>query len=114
MQEMLGEAFAQSVLPMLEGREEQTLERDSTVARLAKSIAGDASSRDRVESFLDRMFEDLRDGAEFDHTEVVMGILVALRAARAPYFDDIASVMARSRAPEVARLRRMAARLIAR
>lgn len=105
------DAFGERMVSLREGHELRSLERDPLVRELTRAIRRDPTSAAQIEALLDGLFEDLREGEEFEHTEVVMAVLVALRAAGSPCFEGIRLAFASAQSPEVARLRRFAARL---
>lgn len=107
-----GGELDQTFREMLEGREERALEAAGLVRRLASAVREDSAATARIERFLDRLFEDFQEGNEFAHTEIVMAVLVALRAATSPALKEIGSAFAESRAAEVARVRHLARRLL--
>lgn len=108
-----GEEFSRRTLTMIEGHEARTLRSDPDVVQLANAIRQDpAHASARIEAFLDDLFEDLRDGEDFPHADLVMGILVALQLADSPQLAELAPVFAESKGVEIGRLRRFAKRLL--
>lgn len=107
--------FSVRLFGVPEGREDRYFEKDPDVDRLVASLkAAGSSGRKTVNSWLDAIFSEIRPGEMFEHLSAAMALLFALKRVDIELFDEIASVFAKSRATEVARLSRYATRLLAR
>ena len=104
--------FVSRVGTLREGREIEFLKRERSVITLANAITIMSDAKAQLEPTLDLLFEDFRRGEMFDHSETVMGIVVALKLANAPYFTEAATIFSRSRAAEIGRLRHVATQLL--
>jgi hypothetical protein len=98
---------------MREGREVQFLAGEPSVERVATALKASADSRHVVEAFLDDLFEDLEKGTIFEHNEVAMALLYALRESAPTYFHDVAQPFAAAKTAEVGLLQRFAETLLA-
>jgi hypothetical protein len=113
--ELCGPDFAERLSHLQQGREERILSSDTLVRRLSRCVESKGSSADTaIESLLDRLFRDLRKDEDFEHTEVVMALLYALKNGHSSLFPRVARVLAASRAAELGRLSRFAKTLFAR
>jgi hypothetical protein len=113
--ELRGHDFAERLSHLQQGREEHTLSTDVLVRRLIRCVESEGGSADAtIESFLDQLFRDLRNDEDFEHTEVVMALLYALKHGRSSIFPRVATVLVTSRAAELGRLSRFAKALFVR
>jgi hypothetical protein len=113
LKELRGPDFAARLSTLRVRREARLFSADLSVRKLIHCLEYDATTaRPVIESFLDRVFEDLREGEDFEHTEVVMGMLFALKAAESSLFREVAEVLSGSRAAELGRLSDYARRLL--
>lgn len=95
-----------------EGRELKFLQKDDRVSKFSKALKGHDSPKAYVEGILDDLFLDFRNGEVFRHSEIVMGILVALNRVDREFTIEIASVLAISRSAEMFLLRKLAEQLL--
>jgi hypothetical protein len=86
---------------------------NAVVRKLIEALRKHPEATGIVEAALDDLFQDLRRDREFEHTEVVMAFLFALKQAEWPSFRDIAGPLADSRAAEIGRLGRYARMILA-
>jgi hypothetical protein len=115
--ELLGELradpFADRFAMIREGRELAFLRNDIVVSTLSRALEDEANPKLSVESWLDNVFQDLRKGEVFEHTGAAMALLVAIRQAALPWFEEVAGVFANSSAAEIGRLSRFSRKLLA-
>jgi len=109
------ETFVETVASIRPGRESVFFTSNVTVNLLVLSVrkAG-IDGKLEIETCLDTLFADFRAGEVFAHTEVVMGILFALKTGEAPYAADILEIFMKSETVEIGRVRRFARTLVAR
>jgi hypothetical protein len=94
-----------------EGREHRILAADPLVGRLTAAMK-DPGADEILESTLNTLFADLREGESFEHSEVVMALLFAMKAARSRLFLELTEALSQSEAAELGQLRRFAKRLL--
>lgn len=94
-----------------DGREEVSLRKEPAVRSLTRCLSSGKSAAGTIERFLDNAFRDFRPGETFKHTTLTMIVLIALRDASHPFFDDVAKVFAESTTAEIVSIRRLARRL---
>lgn len=105
--------FAERMSFLHEGREEFAFGSDELVQLLVRCIENGGSSVDaKIASFLDGLSRDLREGEDFEHTEIVMAVLHALKHGHSSLFARTATMLAASRAAEIGRLGRFAKSLL--
>jgi hypothetical protein len=109
------DSFVETVASIRPGREAVFFTADATVRHLVRAVrnAG-VDGKPEIEMCLDTLFADFRAGEVFAHTEVVMAILFALKAAEAPYAADILGVFTNSETVEIGPVRRFARTLVTR
>lgn len=112
LRELRGGDFADRAMRVRQGREMRFLEAEPLVGRLVQALKRAVSTEDVIEHCLEVLFEDLRAGEIFEHTELVMAILFALKQAKVPTFRDTAGFFASSRAAEIRRLRQFSRELL--
>lgn len=105
---LVGDEFGQRLSSMRQGRERRFLEREPLVSKLVAAIKSERNTKENIETYLDKLFEDLVVGERFRHTEAVMSLLLATKLAHAEYFDEMSKAFAEAPASEVAQLRRFA------
>ena len=113
LDEIASEAFRERACRIVPGREYLFFSADRTVLNLVRAV-GREPSRKAIEARLDQWFEELREGELFEYTESIMALLFALHRSEPMLFREIAKPFSRSRAAEIARLSRYAARLLGR
>lgn len=113
LEELKGDDLAQRLLAVRAGREASFLEHEPLVRELVAALACDKDAKATIEAFFDALFADLRTGELFEHSELVMVVLFAIKQAAVTYFREIASVFAESRSSELVHLRRFAISLLA-
>lgn len=112
LDELQGEELADRIYTVREGREARFFDKDPLLPRLVRAIRTTSNARSLVERLLDHLFEDLRRGEYFIHTEIVMFLLLALKRAGVAFFPEIATVFAETKTSELGRLRRFARALL--
>jgi hypothetical protein len=95
-----------------QGREARFFGRDPLIPRLIRSLRATSERGAVVEKFLDELFEDLRPKESFEHSEIVMAILFALRSADEALLRSIATVFTESKAAEIGRVAQFARGLL--
>jgi hypothetical protein len=113
LKELTSSEFIGRVSAMREGREKHVLGSDPAVMRLIcclREFEGNASKE--LEACADKLFEDLRRDEEFEHSEIVMAMLFALKQSGASLFGEMAATFSESQAAELGRLSRFARRLL--
>lgn len=110
--ELTQEKFIEGLAGVREGRESRFLAKQGLVGELIRAIKKRSDAAEFIEAELDRLFNELRGGEVFRHTETVMALLFALRAASDEQFREVSSVFASSSAAEIGRLRRFARKLL--
>jgi hypothetical protein len=90
------------------GREWKLLTGHTFVERIIRSLRGTANTAAAIEDQLNSLFAQLQAGHEFAHTELVMALLFAAKRADVSSLGETLDVLDKSRAPEVAKLRRFA------
>lgn len=84
----LRDEVATHAILLAEGREAASLARHPLIRQLGSKLHHESVTS--IEAMLDELFTDLCEGEEFEHTEVVMALLVALDMASSPLFDELA------------------------
>lgn len=93
------------------GREKQFFAGDQLVSRLSLVIGSTNDPKPIIEGHFDKLFEDFRAGELFEHCEIVMAILFALKSSNQTTFQDLSEAFIRSTAAEIGPIRRFAAEL---
>ncbi len=115
LEEIRSPDFLTRLSRLRSGREDAQFGADISLAKLIRHLrAGGSGVTAAVERLLDNLFEDLRKGDEFAHTELAMAVLFALQRADSPLFGEVAAILSRTRAAELGRLSRYAKRLLGR
>ncbi len=113
LKELTSSEFIGRVSAMREGRETHVLGSDPSVMRLICCLREfEASASKELETCVDKLFEDLRRDEEFEHSEIVMAMLFALKQSGASLFGEMAATFSESRAAELGTLSRFARRLL--
>jgi hypothetical protein len=109
LDELRGPEFADRLSKLTPGRESVQFREDISIMKLIRCLKhGGRAEQKAVEALLDDLFDELRKGEDFIHSELVMGILFALQRAGSAQFREVASVLVNSRAAELLRLSRYA------
>jgi hypothetical protein len=111
MTSLLSELMEAQFPFLLEGREERGFSDHPLMPRLTAAMKT-PDSDEILESALDSLFADLRDGERFEHSEVVMALLFAMKSAKSSLFSELAEVLSQSDTAEIGQLRRFAKRLL--
>ncbi|HEX4416713.1 MAG TPA: hypothetical protein VH165_02390 [Kofleriaceae bacterium] len=109
--ELLEEPFAERAVRLPPVREERVLREDPLVRRLILALKLARDGERQIERFLDNVFQDLKKGELFRHSEAVMALLVAIWQAEVAWFPKIADALASSNFAEIGRVARLAGRL---
>jgi hypothetical protein len=107
----LSEQIESGTLFVVPNRESRVFERNQLVRKLIISLRRETHAQELIEATLDNLFVDLRKGERFDHAELVMAVLFAMKKASVSFYDDIARVFRESGAAELVALRQFAAEL---
>lgn len=105
------DGFLDEIL-MRTGREKSFLESSPQVEKMVRVLHSITDPEEVVENKLDELFEDLRTGEPFVHTESLMAFLVALSSANQSYFKKIAVEFAESKTAEMTKLRHFSRMLL--
>lgn len=111
--ELRSEEFLERLIGLNEGREFEFFSTDPLVARLVAALRS-TEARTTVEKELDELFAVYEQGRVFEHTEIVMALLYAIKMANVPGHDQILGVFTTAKPAEFRALRRFAHLLLRR
>lgn len=104
--------FADRAVVVREGREIRFLESQQIIKTLIQLMAEASEHRVVIEQFLDELFRDFKKGQLFEHTELVIAILYALKRSGSALYPGIVDAFASSKIAEVGRIRHFAKQLL--
>lgn len=104
--------FADRAALVREGREIRFLESQQIVKTLIQSIAETPEHRAVIEQFIGELFRDFKKGQLFEHTELLIATLYALKRSDSALYHGVVDVFANSKIAEIGRVRSFARQLL--